>query len=105
MNDFSSFLNDLIGHVGLGRLADETDIDPAALSRFRSDQGSLGLKKIDALLARGNAMIVTAEDLQKMEETLETISDLWKAERRRNRRRAHAEVDKAARLFCRILKK
>ncbi len=84
IKNFTELLNDLVGRFGLGTLADQIKADPAALSRFRSDQGALCLNKIDSLMEIADVVMIARIDLQKMEDALETLSDLWKAERKKN---------------------
>jgi hypothetical protein len=80
---FSDFLNRLISEKGQGALADEVKIDGAALCRFRSGQGNAPISVIDAALEIGQAVIISRQELKKLEDALDTVSDLWKAERRR----------------------
>jgi hypothetical protein len=84
MKTFSNYLNGLVGKKGQGTLADEIEVDGALLSKFRSGQGCLNLSSIEKMFDVGNASIICKEDLKKLEDALETITDLWKAERHRN---------------------
>jgi hypothetical protein len=85
MKPFSTFLSDLVGKMGQGTLADQLGIDGALLSRFRSGQGALCQEKIDKIFELAGACIVPCEEKRRMEDTLETISDLWRKERRKDR--------------------
>lgn len=84
MANFSTFLNEKIGEIGLGTLSDKIEVDPAALSRFRSDQGNLSLKIIDRIFDSFEVVVISRAELRKREEALEVLSDLWKAERKKN---------------------
>lgn len=83
MRAFTEFLNRLVGEIGQGTLADQIGADGATLSRFRSGQGSLSMEAVDKLLDVGNAVIIQRTEWEKLEGALETISDLWKIERKR----------------------
>jgi putative protein kinase ArgK-like GTPase of G3E family len=83
MKPFSEFLNELVGKMGQGALADQMGIDGAALSRFRSGQGSISLDKVDKVLEVADAVIVSKADRRKLEDALATVSDLWSKERQK----------------------
>lgn len=91
MHNFEDYLNEIVGRIGLGTLADQLEIDPAALSRFRSGQGSLPLSAIDKILRAGNVAIVRREEWRKVEDALEVMSDLWKRERGSNHKNGKQE--------------
>ena len=84
MTTFSNFLNSLTAKMGQGTLADEIGIDGAALSRFKSGQGTINLAALDKIFKIANVTIIPRAELRKMEDALETISELWKKERRQN---------------------
>lgn len=83
MKTFSDFLNSEVGKRGLGTLADQIKVDSAVLSKYRSGQGAMMLYAIDNLFELAGVVIISKEDLRKLEDTLETMSDLWKEERRK----------------------
>lgn len=83
MKIFSEFLNGVVGKMGQGSLADALGVDGSTISRFRSGQGPLCLEKIDKIFEIGNACIITREEKQRLEDALETVSDLWRRERRK----------------------
>ncbi len=82
MKKFCLFLNDLVSRHGQGTLADTIGVDDSALSRFRSGQGSLPLLAIEKLLDADDVVIIPKEQMKRLEDALETISDLWKQERK-----------------------
>lgn len=84
MKQFSDLLNRLVSEKGQGSLADELRIDGSALSRFRSGQGCAPIGVVDQVLDLGNAVIISRQELKRLEDALETVSDLWKEERKRN---------------------
>jgi hypothetical protein len=83
MQTFLEYLNELIGLHGQGALADLVKSDGALLCRFRSGQGSLSIQTIQALLDAGSAGIMHSKEIEKLKDALETISDLWRQERRK----------------------
>lgn len=84
MTTFLEFLNDLISKHGQGALADQVKSDGSILSRFRSGQGTLSINTIEALLQAGDAVITTKEEFRKLQDALDTVSELWRKERKRN---------------------
>ncbi len=84
MREFSTFLNQLIGRLGNGRLADEIGVDGAALSRFRSGQGSLPLSAIDKILDLGEGTIATKKEIEDMKRTILTVTKFWECEMKSN---------------------
>jgi hypothetical protein len=85
MKQFSDLLNRLVSEKGQGSLADELRIDGSALSRFRSGQGCAPISVVDHVLDIGNAVIISRQELKRLEDALETVSDLWKAERKKEK--------------------
>ncbi len=91
MKQFSDLLNRLVSEMGQGSLADMLKIDGSALSRFRSGQGCAPIAVVDHLLDIGKAMIVSREDIARLEDALETISELWRQERNRKKNERGSE--------------
>ncbi len=85
MKTFSEFLNELAGRVGAGTLADQIGMDAGAFSRFRSGQGTISLARLEKLLQQSGICLVTCEEKERLETALETISELWKSERRKKK--------------------
>ncbi len=85
MQSFLEYLNELIGTHGQGALADQVKSDGALLCRFRSGQGSLSIQTIQALLDVGNVGIAHPQEVEKLKNALEVVSDLWKEERKRKK--------------------
>jgi len=83
MKNLSDLLSALVNSIGQGTLADKIGIDPSALCRFRSGQGTLSLKVIENILDAGEIVLVQRAEMEKRENALEVISDLWKEERRK----------------------
>jgi hypothetical protein len=71
----------LVGERGQGTLAESIGTNDSQLSRFRSDNGALSLEVLDKLLEVGGLEIVRKDDLKRMEDALEVITDLWKKAR------------------------
>lgn len=83
MKQFSDLLNKLVAEKGQGTLADQIHVDGSALSRFRSGQGCAGIGVVDQVLDVADAVIISRQELKRLEDALETVSDLWKAGRKR----------------------
>jgi hypothetical protein len=83
MQSLLEYLNELIGTHGQGALADQVKSDGALLCRFRSGQGALSIQTIQALLDAGNAGIAHPQEVEKLKNALEVMSDLWRQERRK----------------------
>jgi len=81
---FLEYLNDLIAKHGQGALADQVKSDGSILSRFRSGQGPISLYTLEELLKAGNVMIIPRAELRQLEDSLATVSDLWRKERLKN---------------------
>ena len=83
MKTFSDFLNELTGRMGQGTLADQIGMDGANLSRFRSGQGTITLASLEKLFDAAGACIVSCAERQRLEDALETLSELWRNERKK----------------------
>ena len=83
MKAFSELLNDLVGKMGQGTLADQLGIDGATLSRFRSGQGSISLSNVDKIFELAEACILPCAEQRRLEDALETLSELWRNERKK----------------------
>ena len=83
MKAFSTFLNELVGKMGQGTLADQLQMDGATLSRFRSGQGAIPLEKIDKIFELADALIMPRADKRKVEDALAVVSELWSKERKK----------------------
>ena len=68
---------ELVDQVGLTTLANELDIDKAALSRFRSGEAGLTLEKIDKLLGYGEVILIQESRYKRLVDTIITLSDTY----------------------------
>ncbi len=75
---FSEVLNELCAKYGQGALADEIGMDPAALSRFKNGEGTISLKKIEALLSFSDMSLIATDDIKNLYISFFTMSDLLK---------------------------
>jgi len=69
---------ELVDEVGLTTLANELDIDKAALSRFRSGETGLTLDKLDNLLNYGQVILIQRQRYKRLVDTIITLSELTK---------------------------
>lgn len=82
MRDFTEYLEGLIVRFGSQTaVAAAIEIEAAKLSRFRSDQNGLNKEEIDRLLLIGEAVIVTRQEVQQYEDTIEHLTIMWRRER------------------------
>lgn len=84
---FTEFLERLITEQGSQlNLAAAAGIDPAKISRFRSDQNGLSRIEIDKLLEVGAATIAMKREIERYEGTIEHLATMWLGERERKRK-------------------
>jgi hypothetical protein len=84
MQTFSEYLEALIiRHGSQAGVAAVADVDPAKISRFRSDQIGLTRADIDKLLTAGGAAIATEGETNRYEATIAHLAALWLRERTR----------------------
>ncbi len=76
--DFSDLLNDLCTIHGQGKLADQIGMDPAQFSRFKSGDGNISLKHLEALLSFSDCMILPSGDVKRLMLSFYTVSELWR---------------------------
>lgn len=68
----------LIDKVGLTTLANELDMDKAALSRFRSGENGITLEKLDKLLKYADVVLIHRSRYRRLVDTIITLSELTK---------------------------
>lgn len=84
MATFLEFLNELIAKHGQGALADQVKSDGSTLCRFRSGQGTISIFTLEEILKAGDAVIMPRGDLRQLQDALDTVSGLWRKERKKN---------------------
>jgi hypothetical protein len=86
MRTFTEFLERLIIDQGSQlNLAAAAAIDPAKISRFRSDQNGLSRVEVDKILEVGGAAIVMRREIEDQDKMLEYLASLWLRERRKSK--------------------
>lgn len=78
---YRDLLTDLVSKYGQGTLAEKVGTDDSTLSRFRSEQGSLPLKVIEAIAAEAQAIIIPVEEFERLKDALALMSEMWVRER------------------------
>ena len=81
--ELGSIINDLVNQKGQNKVALEVGVDDSAISRFRSATGGLPLPVIEELLALAGVEIVEKGHIRRLEDALETVSELWKQGRKK----------------------
>lgn len=75
---FSDHLHDLIARHSLTTIANELDIDKAALSRFKNGDGNLGIADIEKILKFDGIILIPKQRLKRIVRSLITMSELLK---------------------------
>ncbi len=78
---FRDLITDLISKYGQGTLAEKVGTDDSTLSRFRSGAGALSMAVIENLIKEAGAVLVQGEDLERLQDALAVMSDLWRKAR------------------------
>jgi hypothetical protein len=82
---FTEFLERLIIEQGSQlNLAAAAKVDPAKLSRFRSDQNGLSRVEIDRLLEVGRGTVAMEREIKRLEVMIEHLASMWLNEREKN---------------------
>lgn len=74
----SDVVHTLVTDIGLTTLANELDIDKAALSRFRSGDTGMTIENLDKLLTYGDYVLIPKKRYQQVIEAGLTYAELAK---------------------------
>lgn len=75
---FSDLLQDLVSKHGLTTIANELDIDKAALSRFKNGDGNLSLADVDKLLTFDGFVLIPRARYKRIINSFITLSEFFK---------------------------
>jgi hypothetical protein len=75
---FRDMFNDLCVLKGQGTIADEIGMDPGAFSRFKSGDGGISMKQLEALLAQADVVITPTKEIKMLMMSVFTFVDMLK---------------------------
>jgi len=85
MMNLQELIAELVNKHGQGTLADMIQVDGAAMSRWRSGQGTINITAVEKLFEVAGVEIVTKSEIEGFEKTISFIADLWNRERTRRK--------------------